>query len=181
MNSWELLMAGIKLLIFGMGMVYVFLIIMIYVMKGLRHALAPFSARFEPAAKPVPVRRPAAAAAGNDAELAAIAVAAVHAALGNAGAAPGRGHVGAPAGAPGPAPNKTVREVSARAPLPGKVCRIAVHVGDEVAAGETVLVLEAMKMETEIKAEQSGVMAAIEVNTDQVVAADDVLFRMEVR
>jgi pyruvate carboxylase subunit B len=64
-------------------------------------------------------------------------------------------------------------------PLPGAVFKIVAAVGSEVAAGDTVLILEAMKMETEIKAEKGGRIAEILVNQGQVVAVGDVLVRIE--
>jgi len=53
----------------------------------------------------------------------------------------------------GPAPLK--------APMPGLVVRIAVAVGDTVAAGQALVVVEAMKMENELRAASAGVVTAI--------------------
>lgn len=69
--------------------------------------------------------------------------------------------------------------VDVHSPLPGAVFKIVASVGSEVAAGDTVLILEAMKMETEIKAEKGGRVAEILVNQGQVVAVGDVLARIE--
>ncbi len=56
-----------------------------------------------------------------------------------------------------------------KAPLPGAVVRIPVKVSDHVDKGDTVIVLEAMKMETEIKAPRSGTVTSIAVSQgDQV-------------
>ena len=74
----EKLLAGLQLMVFGMGMVYVFLIIMIFCMKLMSKIIAPIAARqkaAEDAAK-VAAAKPV-AASGNDAVLAAAAVAAV--------------------------------------------------------------------------------------------------------
>ena len=57
-----------------------------------------------------------------------------------------------------------------RAPMPGLVLRITVEAGQEVAAGDTLLVLEAMKMENAIKAPAAGVVA--EVHVGQGVAVE---------
>ena len=64
-------------------------------------------------------------------------------------------------------------------PLPGPVVRIAGAAGDEVAEGDVIMVLEAMKMETEIKAPKAGIVREICVSTSQVVAAGDALVMIE--
>ena len=65
------------------------------------------------------------------------------------------------------------------APMPGTVVKVLVSEGAEVAAGQTVLVLEAMKMETEIKAENAGRVAQVLVAQGSVVSAGDVLAKIE--
>jgi biotin carboxyl carrier protein len=65
-----------------------------------------------------------------------------------------------------------------KAPMPGLVLRIPVAVGDAVAAGQGVLVLEAMKMENEIKAQAPGVVAGIPVREGQAVEKGQVLLQM---
>jgi biotin carboxyl carrier protein len=58
-----------------------------------------------------------------------------------------------------------------RAPMPGKILRALVREGDEVARGATLLVLEAMKMEHEIKAPRDGRVARLPFREgDQVEA-----------
>ena len=55
------------------------------------------------------------------------------------------------------------------APLNGKITQVLVKAGDQVAAGDTVVMLEAMKMENSITAETAGTVKAILVNVgDQV-------------
>ena len=61
------------------------------------------------------------------------------------------------------------------APLPGTVTKIIAAAGTQVAAGDTVLVIEAMKMETEIKADNAGVVKELCVAQGAVVAAGDKL------
>ena len=51
--------------------------------------------------------------------------------------------------------------------------------GEEVAADDVILVIEAMKMETEIKAPAAGVIREINVTPSQVVAAGDTLVTIE--
>jgi pyruvate carboxylase subunit B len=65
-----------------------------------------------------------------------------------------------------------------KAPMPGLVLRIPVSVGQAVAAGQGVLVLEAMKMENEIKAQAPGVVAGILVQEGQAVEKGQVLLRL---
>ena len=62
-----------------------------------------------------------------------------------------------------------------KAPLPGIINDIKVAVGDQVKNGQVLLILEAMKMENEITAEQDGVISAISVSTGDSVMEGTVL------
>ncbi|GET21735.1 MULTISPECIES: biotin/lipoyl-containing protein [Prolixibacter] len=62
-----------------------------------------------------------------------------------------------------------------KAPLPGTILSIAVKEGDTVTKGQTLMVMEAMKMENSIMAEADGTVAAIKVSAGQSVLQDDVL------
>ena len=62
-----------------------------------------------------------------------------------------------------------------KAPLPGKVTHVAVAVGDRVKRGDTVVVIEAMKMENEFKATAPGVVTEVRVHPGQSVNPGDVL------
>jgi biotin carboxyl carrier protein len=62
-----------------------------------------------------------------------------------------------------------------RAPIAGKVVKVLVAVGDQVAAGSAVIVLEAMKMENELAAERGGTVSAIHKAAGQAVDTGDVL------
>lgn len=66
-----------------------------------------------------------------------------------------------------------------KAPLPGVITSIEVNVGDEVKAGDTLLVLEAMKMANNIEAEKDGKVTAICVKPGQSVMEDDALVVIE--
>jgi len=60
-------------------------------------------------------------------------------------------------------------------PMPGLVVAVPVEVGQEVKAGETVAIIEAMKMQNILKAERDGVVKAVGAKAGDPVAADDVL------
>jgi biotin carboxyl carrier protein len=65
------------------------------------------------------------------------------------------------------------------APMPGKVVRVLVNPGDEVEAGAGVLVVEAMKMQNEIKSPKKGTIQKVLVNAGAAVNAGDVLAIVE--
>ena len=79
----------------------------------------------------------------------------------------------APAPAPAAAPSAGGQTVEA--PMPGKILDIKVKVGDAVSYGQCVIVMEAMKMETEIVAPAAGTVAAINVSTGDSVETGAVL------
>ena len=62
-----------------------------------------------------------------------------------------------------------------KAPIPGLIARVLVDVGDQVVAGQPLLVLEAMKMENQISAPRSGTVGQLNVATGQNVALHAVL------
>ncbi|OXX69934.1 sodium-extruding oxaloacetate decarboxylase subunit alpha [Vibrio sp. V03_P4A6T147] len=61
------------------------------------------------------------------------------------------------------------------APLSGNIWKIHAAAGDEVAEGDVLLILEAMKMETEIRAPRAGVISVIEVNEGDAVQVGEAL------
>jgi biotin carboxyl carrier protein len=65
------------------------------------------------------------------------------------------------------------------APMPGKVVRILVKPGEEVAAGAGIAVVEAMKMQNEIKSPKKGVVQKVLVGEGAAVNAGDVLAIVE--
>ena len=66
-----------------------------------------------------------------------------------------------------------------KAPLPGTITAISVEVGQEVKAGDTVVVLEAMKMANNIEAEKAGKVTAVCVKVGQSVLEEDPLVVIE--
>ena len=66
-----------------------------------------------------------------------------------------------------------------KAPLPGVVREINVAVGDEVAVGDTVVVLEAMKMANNLEAEKAGKVTAVLVQVGESVMEDTPLVVIE--
>jgi len=66
-----------------------------------------------------------------------------------------------------------------KAPMPGLVVRVEVEEGEEVAAGQGIAIVEAMKMENELKAERGGVVSTIHVSAGDTVLKDQVLIEFE--
>lgn len=61
------------------------------------------------------------------------------------------------------------------APMPGKIIAVKCSIGQEVKTGETLIILEAMKMEQEIKAKADGIISDIKIAAGDTVQKDDVL------
>jgi biotin carboxyl carrier protein len=66
-----------------------------------------------------------------------------------------------------------------RAQMPGKIIKILVEVGANVEAGQGLMVVEAMKMQNEVKAPKSGLVKKIAVAEDATVAAGETLIVVE--
>ncbi|MDO5683845.1 MAG: biotin/lipoyl-containing protein [Propionibacteriaceae bacterium] len=100
---------------------------------------------------------------------------------------PGLGSlVGANVRHPGPTPTaptsasvKGASKNAVVAPLAGSVARVLVEPGDTIEADQVLVVLEAMKMETEITAPQAGVVAAVHVEPGQAVQGGQALVEVE--
>ena len=82
-----------------------------------------------------------------------------------------KGRHGAGAGADGPR--------AVKAPMPGRVVRVLVGVGDEVAAQQGVVVIEAMKMQNELKSPKAGKVARVAAVVGETVQQGDVLVVVE--
>lgn len=96
--------------------------------------------------------------------------------------APALAPAAAPAAAPEPEPAPAAATPAPAgahvqgAPMPGTILDIHLNVGDPVKANQPVMVLEAMKMESEIVAEVDGVIASIGVSKGDMVNPGDELF-----
>ena len=64
------------------------------------------------------------------------------------------------------------------APLAGNIFKVNVAVGDTVASGDVIVILEAMKMETEVRAQRDGSVTAVMVKTGDAVAVGDTLITL---
>ncbi|MBL4740646.1 MAG: acetyl/propionyl/methylcrotonyl-CoA carboxylase subunit alpha [Sneathiella sp.] len=64
-------------------------------------------------------------------------------------------------------------------PMPGMIVSVSVSVGDEVKAGQPLAVVEAMKMENILRAEQDGVVAAVNAEAGDTLAVDAVILEFE--
>ena len=64
------------------------------------------------------------------------------------------------------------------APLPGTILKINVAVGDIISEGQNVVVMEAMKMENQVKSAKGGEVTSIKVNVGESVLQDDVLLEI---
>lgn len=65
------------------------------------------------------------------------------------------------------------------APMPGRILEILVQEGDEVELGQPVAILEAMKMENELKAQSGGVVTAVAVDTGDSVEKNELILKIE--
>ena len=90
-------------------------------------------------------------------------------------AAPAAAPVAAPAPAPAPVAAPAGAGEAVAAPMPGTILKVNVAAGQAVKAGDTLCVLEAMKMENEIKASKAGTVSAVAVQKGASVNTGDAL------
>ena len=85
-----------------------------------------------------------------------------------------------PAPSPNPAPQKNTTDsgVGVHAPMPGTILKVLVSTGQAVTQGETLGVLEAMKMENEIVAPTDGVVRDVLVQANDRVQSDQLLLTL---
>mgnify|MGYP001037661376 CR=1 FL=1 len=88
---------------------------------------------------------------------------------GGAGSAPVR------AAAPKAAAPAAAGAVAVKASVPGKVLKVEASVGQAVKSGDSIVILEAMKMEIPVVAPQDGTVAGINVSVGQAVESGDLL------
>jgi biotin carboxyl carrier protein len=62
--------------------------------------------------------------------------------------------------------------------MPGKILSVQVGIGDRVARGQTLVILEAMKMKNAIRSPYDGVVLEIKARPDQTVAHGDLLVQL---
>lgn len=86
--------------------------------------------------------------------------------------------VNAPA-APQTSASQPAGGYSIKAPLPGTILTINAKVGAHIKRGDTLVVMEAMKMENNIMANKDGQIKAIHITVGQTVAQDDLLIDLE--
>ena len=65
------------------------------------------------------------------------------------------------------------------APMPGLIVRVSVAIGDQVQAGQGLIVMEAMKMENELRASGSGIVKAVHVAPGKAVEKGTILVELE--
>ncbi len=71
--------------------------------------------------------------------------------------------------------------VEVRPPMPGRIVKVAVAAGDRVRRGQTLAVLEAMKMQNEIPAPTEAVVRSLGVREGESIAGDRVIAVLEAR
>jgi oxaloacetate decarboxylase alpha subunit len=84
----------------------------------------------------------------------------------------------APTAAPAAAAPAAAGGTAVDAPLAGNIFKVNVKVGQSVAAGDVIMILEAMKMETEVRAPSGGTVASIAVNEGDAVHTGDPLLTL---
>ena len=85
-------------------------------------------------------------------------------------ARPAAAPAAAPVAAPAPKAAPAAGGAGIKAPLPGVILDIKVKVGDAVSKGQTIAILEAMKMENNINADRDGTVVSINVEKGQSIA-----------
>lgn len=66
-----------------------------------------------------------------------------------------------------------------KAPMPGKILKVFVNAGDQVAVGQALIAMEAMKMEYTLEADQEGQVTSLKVSVGDQVALGELLVKIE--
>jgi biotin carboxyl carrier protein len=74
---------------------------------------------------------------------------------------------------------ETTDAITLKAQMPGKVVKVLLNEGDLVEAGEGLVIIEAMKMQNELRSPKSGTVLSCEVKEGDTVSAGQLLFRIE--
>ena len=64
--------------------------------------------------------------------------------------------------------------------MPGKIIAVKAKAGDNVKAGDPLIIMEAMKMEMTLEAPRDGIVATVNTDVDALVADGDVLLALEI-
>ncbi|MEE8269295.1 MAG: pyruvate carboxylase subunit B, partial [Nitrospinaceae bacterium] len=139
-------------------------------------APAPAAQATAPAPQAQPASAPAPAAGGSAAYTVMVNGKSYSVQVGTGAGAPAPTAAPAPASAPAPSSNGSNKAVTS--PLPGSVFALKCKVGDHVNEGDTVMILESMKMETEINTPHSGTVNSILVQEGANVQAGDELIHI---
>lgn len=140
------LMQGLVLLIAGMGIVYIFLALMVWVMNLFARIIPRFNHILPDDEPKKKTRKPAP-----------------------------QPHATAHGTHPAAAVPHDAACTEIKSALPGAVLRVCVKPGDHVAKDDELIVLDVMKMETPVRADKGGVIAAIKVSVGEKVNTGDVL------
>ena len=73
----------------------------------------------------------------------------------------------------------TEKSDSVSSPMPGLVVKIPVEVGEHVTAGQTLAIVEAMKMQNELSAPRDGVVKKINVKNEETIEGNQILIELE--
>lgn len=138
----------------------------------------PSEADAAPAAKTAPTAALPAAPSGPERYRVVVNGTAFNVEVGPAGEVTAAMPVAASAPAPAPVAAPTTGGEPLPAPLAGTITKILVQVGDAVASGQVLLLLEAMKMETEVRAATAGTITAITTKVGNTVGVGDPLLTL---
>lgn len=75
--------------------------------------------------------------------------------------------------------HKTAGKIAVKAPMPGMIVKLLKNENSEIESGESVLILEAMKMENDIKASKNGKIVRLNIKEGQAVEKGSILFEIE--